>query len=237
MHSGICERKALISRNAKPELSFWMSNSVEPSNLQIFEGLFFMSFIKRMSLPQTNNTLPAGEKHVQYGEFLRWLGLWMLMGTLIGSQRHEVWATHTINLFHGALLRLGVWMSRKRFDAILSALSFTDAIPQHSSTSFGRSDRWWRPGVGVGVWVNMVENFVPGYVNCLDKSMSIWTNKFTYPGFIFIPHKPWAFGNEYHTVCCCTSGIMWGIDLVEGKDHPRALGQQEYDNMASTVGL
>ena len=129
MHSGICKRKALISRNAKPELSFWMSNSVEPSNLQGFEGLFFMSFIKRMSLPQTNNTLPAGEKHVQYGEFLRWLGLWMLMGTLIGPQRHEVWATHTINAFHGALLRLGVWMSRKRFDAILSALSFTDAIP------------------------------------------------------------------------------------------------------------
>ena len=30
---------------------------------------------------------------------------------------------------------------------------------------------------------------------------------------------------------------MWGIDLVEGKDCPRALGQQEYDNMGSTVGL
>ena len=48
-----------------------------------------MSFIKRMILPQTNNNLPAGEKHVQYGEFLHWLGLWMLMGTLIGPQRHE----------------------------------------------------------------------------------------------------------------------------------------------------
>ena len=35
-HSGICERKALISRNTKPELSFWMNNSVEPSNLQSF---------------------------------------------------------------------------------------------------------------------------------------------------------------------------------------------------------
>ena len=80
MHLGICERKALISRNAKPELSFWMNNMVEPSNLQIFEGLFFTSFIKSMILPQTNNNLPAREKHVQYGEFLCWLGLWMLMG-------------------------------------------------------------------------------------------------------------------------------------------------------------
>ena len=30
---------------------------------------------------------------------------------------------------------------------------------------------------------------------------------------------------------------MWGIDHVEGKDRPRALGQQEFDHMGSTVGL
>ena len=137
------------------------------------------------------------------------------MGTLNGPQRHEFWATHAINAFHGAPLHLGMWMSRKCFNTILSALSFT----QHSLTSFGRSDRCWRC-----VGVNMVENFVPGYMNCLDKSMSILTNKFTCPGFMFIPHKPWPFGNEYHTICCCPSGIIWGIDLVEGKDHPRALG-------------
>ena len=45
-----------------------------------------MSFIKHMILSQTNNNLPVGEKHVQYGEFLRWLGLWMLMETLIGPR-------------------------------------------------------------------------------------------------------------------------------------------------------
>ena len=213
-------------------MSFWTNNSVEPSNLQIWEGLFFTSFIKRVILPQTNNNLPAGEKHIQYGEFLRWLGLWVLMGTLIGPQRHEFWATRTINAFHGAPLRLSVWMSRKCFDAILSALSFTDATPPTYL------DKFWEIRQMVEAWgLNMVENFVPGYVNCLDESMSVWTNKFTCPGFMFVPHKPWPFGNEYHTVCCCTSGIMWGIDLVEGKDHPRALGQQEFDNMGSTVGL
>ena len=128
-HSGICEKRALISRNAKPELTFWMNKSVEPTNLQIFEGLFFTSFIKSMILPQTNNNLPAGKKHVQYGEFLCWLGLWMPTGTLIKPQRHEFWATHPINAFHGAPLRLGIWMRRNCFDTILSALSFTDAIP------------------------------------------------------------------------------------------------------------
>ena len=34
-HSGICERRALISRNTKLELTFWMNKSVEPTNLQI----------------------------------------------------------------------------------------------------------------------------------------------------------------------------------------------------------
>ena len=54
---------------------------------------------------------------------------------------------------------------------------------------------------------------------------------------MFVPRKPWPFGNEYHTVCCCSSGIMWGIDLVEGKDRPQQLGIQQYDNFGSTVGL
>ena len=85
--------------------------------------------------------------------------------------------------------------------------------------------------------MNMKDNFIPGYMNCLDESMSVWTNKFTCPGFMFVPHKPWPFGNEYNTVCCCSSGIMWGIDLVEGKDCPQQLGIQQYDNLGSTVGL
>ena len=90
----------------------------------------------------------------------------------------------------------------------------------------------------VEVWgTNMKDNFIPGYMNCLDESMNMWTNKVTCPGFMFVPHKPWPFGNENHTVCCCSSGIMWGIDLVEGKDRPQQLGIQQYDNFGSTVEL
>ena len=83
----------------------------------------------------------------------------------------------------------------------------------------------------------MQQNFTPGYVNCPDESMSVWTNKFTCPGFMFVPRKPWPFGNEYHSMCCCTSGIMWGIEMVEGKDHPQQLGCPQHDNLGSTVGL
>ena len=154
------------------------------------------------------------------------------MGTIVGPQRQEFWATSPIDAFHGAPLRLSVWMTRTRFEAILSALTFTDS----ASPTF--VDKFWEVRQMVQAWgTNINDNFIPGYMNCLDESMSVWTNKFTCPGFMFVPHKPWPFGNEYHTVCCCSSGIMWGIDLVEGKDHPQQLGIQQYYNFGSTVGM
>ena len=86
-HSSICEWKATIQCNAKPELTFWTLSLSNLSNLNLFEGLLFSSFIKTTILPQTNQNLPHGEKPILYGEFLCWIGLWMLMGTIISPQR------------------------------------------------------------------------------------------------------------------------------------------------------
>ena len=125
-------------------------------------------------------------------------------------------------------------MSRYRFDAILRALEFTDKEPPALD----------RPILGdsrlVAAWnKNMRENFVPGWVSCLDESMSRWTNHWTCPGFIFCPRKPWPFGNEWHTICCCLCGILFALELVEGKSHPAWMGRPEYepDENSKTVGL
>ena len=107
-HSGICEWKATIQHNAKPELTFWTSSLSNLSNLNLFKGLFFSSFIKTTILPQTNQNVPHGEKPILYGEFLCWIGLWMLMGTIVGPQKQEFWATSPIDTFHEAPLCLGV---------------------------------------------------------------------------------------------------------------------------------
>ena len=188
-----------------------------------------MSFIKHMILPQTNNNLPVGKKNVLYGEFLRWLGFWMLMGTLIGTQRHEVWATHTINVFHGVSPCLGIWISSKHFDAILSALSFTDAIPPTYLYKFWEI-RQMVEAWGGGGGFNMMENFVPWDVNCVDKSTGQTTSHAL--GSCSSP-----INNGHLATSTIPSVAVMGIDLVEGKDHPRALGQQEFHNMGSTVGL
>ena len=83
----------------------------------------------------------------------------------------------------------------------------------------------------------MNEKFQPGWIACLDESMSTWTNKFTCPGFMFVPQKPWPFGNEYHTICCGLSGILFGLELVEGKDALHHAQSKVYDAFGKTIGL
>ena len=86
---------------------------------------------------------------------------------------------------------------------------------------------------------NMVQQFTPSWVSCLDESMSPLTSKYTCPGWMFVPRKSHPFGNECHSVCCSMSGIMWGMELVEGKDAPRAVEhpKPKHNILGNTVGL
>ena len=68
---------------------------------------------------------------------------------------------------------------------------------------------------------NMANEFRAGWMTCLDKSMSKWVNKYTCPGYTVVPRKPWPFVNEYHTICCAISGILFALELVEGKNRPK----------------
>ena len=72
---------------------------------------------------------------------------------------------------------------------------------------------------------NMKEVFSSGWINCLDESMSIWTNRWTCPGWVFCPRKPHPYGNEYHTICCGLCGILFRLIMVEGKDRPPELSK------------
>ena len=54
---------------------------------------------------------------------------------------------------------------------------------------------------------------------------------------MYIPRKPWKFGNEYHDTGCADSNITWALDLREGKDQPQTLGHKEFDNIGKTTGI
>ena len=64
-------------------------------------------------------------------------------------------------------------------------------------------------------------------------------NKFACPGFVFCPRKPHPKGNEYHTIYWGESGIMYGWEIVEGRDHPIPMGRPEFETSPNmkTVGL
>jgi hypothetical protein len=55
---------------------------------------------------------------------------------------------------------------------------------------------------------------------------------------MFVPRKPWPFGNEYHTIACGVSKILYNLELVEGKDEPKeGHGPKEFDGLGKTVRL
>ena len=82
---------------------------------------------------------------------------------------------------------------------------------------------------------NIDINSSPSWKNCLDESMSKWLNKYTCPGFMFVPRKPWPFRNEWHDIGCADTNVIWQLEIREGKDQPQELPKQ-HDNKGKTVG-
>ena len=230
-HDGSCYRKLSGGRDTNASINF--PTGVRPTMLQLFEMFFMKNFVMTVLVPEINKKI-VGDA-VSYGEFLRWIGLWLMMATIQGPQRSEFWSIAPVSLFDGAPFRLNNFMSRSRFDAILFCLKFTSSPPP---TTY--RDKFWEIREMLEAWnKNMQEHFVPSWVSCLDESMSTWTNKFTCPGFMFVPRKPWPFGNEYHTMSCAKSDILYSMELVEGKDQPKEGPHKDkaFDNLGRTVGL
>ena len=44
-------------------------------------------------------------------------------------------------------------------------------------------------------------------------------------------------GNEYHSICCGVSGIMYAIEVVHGKDRPPLLAPEKFSEHGKTTGL
>ena len=126
-HNGICYRKSAGMSDTKPSLPNIGRDSGEPSLVNMFDMFFPKMFVINTILAQMNKEIQGAA--VQYGEFLRWLGLWFLLATIQGPSRRDFWSSMPIDPFEGAPFRLNEWMSRNRFEEILCVLKFTDQTP------------------------------------------------------------------------------------------------------------
>ena len=135
-------------------------------------------------------------------------------------------------MYEGAPFRLQQYMSRTHFEAILSAIKYTKENPP------AFVDCFWEVRELIDAWnESMLKNFSPSWINTIDESISKWINEFTCPGFMYVPCKPWPFGNEYHDAGCADSDVIWQVDLREGKDRPVQLGGgKEHDEKGKTTG-
>ena len=120
-----------------------------------------------------------------------------------------------LTFFLGAPFRFNHLMSHRCFEAIIKYLKFASTPALAYKAPFHCVEEM------VNAFNKYTQRaFVPSWIACLDESMSAWTSQWTCPGWMFVPCKPHSFGNEYHSMCCGLSGIMYSIELVEGKDWP-----------------
>ena len=209
-HTDFCHRRMQNTPNNPAKLNFGIDTTADDIYVQLFVGLFPANLLDTMVTEMNKNI--SGDP-ITYGKLLKWIGLWVLMSTVDGSDRRSFWSTRDIDIFHGAPFRLTAFMSRNRFENILNNLVYNAVNPPDFR------DRFWEVRWMISCWnENMSKQFIPSWINCIDESMSKWVNEFTCPGFMFIPRKPWPFGNEYHDACCAESDIIWSVDLREGKD-------------------
>ena len=128
---------------------------------------------------------------VPFGEFLQFVGISLYMSTTAGYSRSEWFLQESVNQWEGAPFRFNDVMAGRRFEAIISALTFT-ASPVPSFP-----DKFYEVRDLINAWNdNMKDTFSPSWVSCLDESMSKWTSRWTCPGFMFVPRKPWADGQR-----------------------------------------
>ena len=130
----------------------------------------------------------------------------------------------------GDPFRLNHIMSCNRFDYILSTLRCTDReVPnEYGFFQMRQLEEAWNH--------NMAQQFLPSWINVIDESMTEWFNKWA-PRFMCVGRKTHLFGNEWNTICCALTSILWRSKIVEGNHRPTHLGPKKWEELGKTVGL
>ena len=201
------------------------------SYLDLFFYFFPMVWLKTILLAKTNMAVLAGGGYmaanpITFSELLQFLGIRLLMSTSSGWSQDEFWNYINKSMprdqeADGCPYSFWAFMMQRRFRAISCNLSYTDANPPTFV------DKFWEVRQMIKAWnAHMANIFLAGWVICLNKSMSIW-------------HQRWmrlGWSNECHTACCALTNILFSIELVERKDSPPQVAV-DFKEKGKTAGL
>ena len=76
--------------------------------VQLFEGLFPKQVLT-VVIDKVNENMHGGDD-LTYGEFLWWIGMWVLMSTVDGADHHSFWSSKNVDPFEGASFHLAAIM-------------------------------------------------------------------------------------------------------------------------------
>lgn len=194
-------------------------------------------------IPATNKSLLENtKKETNVSEIKTYFGIWFLMSLHPQYSMLEFFTSESID---GKKKRrrddfwdppkCGKYMSRNRFKDITSCLRLNNNTPPTY-----RDRSWELRELIKGFNDHMEIMFDPSWITCVDESMVSFLNEYC-PNWVCIKRKPHPFGNEYHTIACCLSKIIFRIEMVETeKDRPKEgeYSTPEFENeMAKTAAL
>ena len=228
----ICHRAAAGLMHERPKLGEDVCDSNTASYMDYMIYFLPRAYIMDVLLEETN-AIDEEIDDITWGEFLVYIGLWFLMATTVsGCDRRSYWQNSAISPWKGAPYRFNEYMSYSRFDYITQSLTFTNVDPPNYRDKIHEVQQ-----MITAFNDHMQIIFIPSWISCLDESMSIWTSRWTCPGWMYVPRKPHPQGNEYHSIACGLSGILYALELVEGKDRPSQRPNPEFQDQGKTASL
>ena len=191
-----------------------------------FRHFLPVEFIKTHIIPATNEA--AEFQHIDgwvpldFSEFMAWCAAWFAMTFVDLPNRRDYWNTNSTDWLRPAMNfgdQCGIPF--RRFNQICQALALN-----HRPAA--TTDRFWEVRELLTAWNSrMREAFHCGWSTCLDESMMQWDDA-SAPGWMFVPRKFTTKGNEFHTIACTQTKIVFGLEIVEGKDRPGSLGPLKF---------
>lgn len=155
--------------------------------------------------------------NVNINEYVRWLGLWVLMSAFPVADRRFYWRTSHEQTQPIVPFDFQRWMSRSRFEQIV--LYHTLMMPSELDTP-NLNDPLYSVRSFINAFnSNLVDAVKPGSTLCIDESMNSWLGeKNKIPGRRKIPRKPHPVGQEWKTIADSSTNIIIQLEPCEDKE-------------------